>query len=280
MSIEIQKRSWSFVWLAALLISSTAGIKSVSAAEDTPDKKPIIGINMDMNGKEGNQKEAYLSSAYYQAIQKAGGIPVLLPPMPAADLHKVLLHLDGIMMTGGDDYPPSLYGKSTEPLTVLMSQERSDFDIALAKEAVAHLRLPVLGICAGCQALNIGGGGSLIQDIPSGHPESKVVHRTKGTYSKHIVHFEPNTRLSRIYSAPLSVPTAHHQCVEKVGTGFHVAGKAEDGLTEAIEKDGARFVVGVQYHPERDYEHNHGLFEEFIRQASENHRQSENVARN
>ena len=248
---------------------------TVAADAETgkPARKPIIGINVDMSEKP--RREASIPAYYFEAIEKTGGIPVLLPPMPPSDIPAALSKLDGLLLIGGDDYPPALYGEQAEPKTSVMVAQRSEFDVALVKAALKMPALPILGVCAGCQVLNISSGGTLLQDIPSHHPESKIVHG--GPYDakqgphKHQVSFEKNTLLARLYNdTPLSVPTSHHQCVGKVGDELKVVAHTEDGLPEAIEKTGDRFVVGVQWHPERDYENNKVLFTEFLKNASKN----------
>lgn len=185
-------------------------------------------------------------------------------------------------MIGGADYPPSIYGKEQHPKTSLMDKERSDFDIELTRAALADADLPILGICAGCQVLNIQTGGSLIQDIPSHQPNSKIMHAspagwTKG-FNKHNVDFEAGSKLAHLYGAPLSVTTSHHQCIDRLAEGFHVVARSADGLPEAIEKSGSRFVIGVQYHPERDYEANKALFAELVRQSEQRHLHREKLA--
>ena len=261
----------SAIVLALVLVNWTSF--NCANANEQQHRKPLIGINVDL--ADAPKKEATIPTYYFEAIEKSGGIPVLLPPMPATDIPEVISKLDGLLLIGGDDYPPSFYGEKPEPKTSVMPVERSDFDIALIKAALAMPKLPILGVCAGCQILNIGSGGSLIQDIPSHRPESKIVHG--GPYDAkvgphtHKVTFEKDSLLSKLYgNAPLSVPTSHHQCVGKVGQELHIAAKTEDGLPEAVEKSGERFVVGVQWHPERDYEHNKPLFTEFLRVASKN----------
>lgn len=236
--------------------------------------KPLIGIGTDVDGV--NPKQAQVSFPYIEAVEKAGGIPVLLPPMSPDDLKALLPKLDGLVLVGGMDYPPSLYGESVGAKTQIMDKQRSDFDLALSQQALADKTLPVLGICAGCQVLNIGSGGSLVQDIPTHFPHSKVAHASKEGWTKgfntHAVSFDKTSRLHAIYGdAPLVVPTSHHQCVGKVGAEFAVVGRTADGVPEAIEKPGDRFVVGVQFHPERNYEQNKPLFAEFIKQASLRH---------
>jgi len=249
------------------LSAGRALASQVSAAE----RKPLIGINLDITAKP---KEASVPTYYFEAIEKCGGVPILLPPMPTADLARILPKLDGLVLIGGDDYPPSLYGENTEPTTSVMLSQRSDFDVALVKSAMAIPSLPILGICAGCQVLNISEGGSLVQDIPSHHPESKIVHG--GPYDagagphKHVVTFAKDSKLAKIYPCTsLSVPTSHHQCVGKVGGSLHVAAQTDDGLPEAIETSGERFVIGVQWHPERDFDKNKVLFDEFLKSAAQ-----------
>ncbi|MBI2810143.1 MAG: gamma-glutamyl-gamma-aminobutyrate hydrolase family protein [Candidatus Melainabacteria bacterium] len=270
-------------WKTALITLSalTLSLAPISTRADSGhSQKPIIGVNLDLEGLE--HKEGTISVLYYEAIKKAGGIPLLIPPVSGADLQEILPKLDGIMMIGGADYPPSLYNKETEPKTSLMEKERSDFDVELTKAALATPDLPVLGICAGCQVLNIQPGGSLIQDIPTHQPASKIMHAShdgwKKGFNKHVVTFETDSKLGKIYKTPLAVPTAHHQCIDKVASGFRVVAKTADGLPEAIEKTGAAFVVGVQFHPERDYEANKALFAELIRVASERHQKREKLA--
>ncbi len=270
-------------WKTTLIALSAFALSlapTSAQADSGQSQKPIIGVNLDLEGLE--HKEGTISVLYYEAIKKAGGIPLLIPPVSGADLQEILPKLDGIMMIGGADYPPSLYNKETEPKTSLMEKERSDFDVELTKAALATPDMPVLGICAGCQVLNIQPGGSLIQDIPTHQPTSKIMHAShdgwKKGFNKHVVTFEADSKLGKIYTAPLAVPTAHHQCIDKVASGFRVVAKSADGLPEAIEKTGAAFVVGVQFHPERDYEANKALFAELIRIAAERHQKREKLA--
>ncbi len=261
----------SLGWSHSAAADQLTAMQSKSAAEcSTPSPKPVIGINIDMGS---NPHEASIPTYYFEAVEKSGGLPVLLPPLPAEDIPYALSKLNGLLLIGGDDYPPSLYGEKPEPKTSIMVKTRADFDVALAKAALAMPELPILGVCAGCQVLNITCGGSLVQDIPSHHPESKIVHG--GPYDakegphRHRVSFEPDTLLCKIYSGtPLMVPTSHHQCVGAVGQKLNIVAKSDDGLPEAIERSGGRFVVGVQWHPERDFENNKGLFAEFIRNAA------------
>lgn len=264
-------------WVAAACIS-TYLLQPAFGQTATSESKPVIGINLDLN-TEGNKYS--ISARYLDAIAKAGGIAILVPPMNAAELAQVMPSLDGMLMIGGDDYPPSSYGQKTEAKTSIMAPARSQFDMLVVRSVLAQPPMPYLGICAGSQVLNIGSGGELIQDIPTAKPESKVAHSGKNGWQgsaagSHVVTLNPGSKLAAVYSGkadasgkPLAfaVPTSHHQCVSKLGKDLQVAATTDDGVTEAIELPGDRFVVGVQWHPERDFENNSVLFAELVKQA-------------
>ncbi len=233
---------------------------------------PVIGINTDVQGDTWKKSAIYLQ--YVDAIRKAGGVPILLPPMDAEQLRAAISRVDGVLMIGGDDYPPSLYNQKQHEKVSLMATERSDFDMLLAHTLLDDPSIPVLGICAGCQALNIASGGELVQDIPSAHPESKVQHSSpdprKNGFNKHNVALAADSKIATaLKTDKVSVVTSHHQCVGKPGNNMKVVARSEDGLVEAIEAAGPRFVVGVQWHPERDFDTCRPLFEEFVKQCAE-----------
>jgi putative glutamine amidotransferase len=136
-------------------------------------------------------------------------------------------------------------------------------------EALSDDKMPILGICLGCQLININQGGTLVQDIKSHLPESPVEHASKNGwkvgFNQHDVIITEDGILKELFSAKqFSVPTSHHQSVRKVGKQLKVVATAEDGVIEAIEMQDRDFVVGVQWHPERDYETNRPLFEKLI----------------
>jgi putative glutamine amidotransferase len=262
-------------WVAAAFISavciSTGSLLPAFSQTATAESKPVIGINLDV---DSNGKEYSIGARYVNAISKAGGIALLVPPMSAAELAQVLPNLDGMLMIGGADYPPSSYGQKTEEKTSIMAPARSQFDLLVVRSVLAQPPMPYLGICAGSQVLNIGSGGELIQDIPTAKPESKVAHSGKNGWQgnaagSHVVSINPGSKLAAVYSGKtaFTVPTSHHQCVSKLGKDLQVAATTDDGVIEAIELPGDRFVVGVQWHPERDFENNSVLFAELIKQA-------------
>lgn len=262
---------------AELAVDSAAENVVDSAAEHVVDSapaagKPLIGINLDVEADSlGKKPRSYaILSNYVEAIRQAGGLPLLLPPMSEADFRAVASRLDGLLMIGGDDYPPEAYGDKLETKTVVMEDERAKFDLMAARQA-QKLSLPYLGICAGFQVLNIACGGTLIQDIPSRFPQSKVSHASKNGwqtgFNKHTVKLEGGTKLASILGDSLTVVTSHHQCVGKPGADLKVAARSEDGLVEAVEAPDKPFCIGVQWHPERDYSANKALFKSFVEAA-------------
>jgi putative glutamine amidotransferase len=235
--------------------------------------KPFIGINVDIESK-GNKELAMVQTKYSDAVVRAGGVPVLLPPMPDDALSIALSKIDGLMLIGGSDYAPSNYGdKSQHPSTSLMDKRRDEYDLRLVRKAVAETALPILGICAGCQALNIAMGGSLIQDIPDEFPKSDIVHSAQKNcweigFNKHSVKLLEGSKLHKIYGKDMiDVPTSHHQAVRKPASAFRPVASAHDGVIEAIENPEKPFLIGVQWHPERDYEGNAELFTAFVAAA-------------
>lgn len=261
-----------YVFSASIVAGSL--LSSPVQAENSPKAAvlPIIGINTDVQGDPWKKSVIYLQ--YVDAIRKAGGVPILLPPMNAEQLRAALSRVDGVLMIGGDDYPPSLFNQKQHEKVSLMATERSDFDMLLAHTLLDDPSIPVLGICAGCQALNIASGGDLVQDIPSAHPESKIQHSSpdprKNGFNKHDVALTADSKIAAaLKKEKVTVVTSHHQCVGKPGNNMKVVAKSDDGIVEAIEAAVPRFVVGVQWHPERDFETCKPLFEEFVKQCAE-----------
>jgi gamma-glutamyl-gamma-aminobutyrate hydrolase PuuD len=233
--------------------------------------KPIIGVNVDVSSS-GKPCLASIQCNYYESIQRAGGIPVLLPPMPDGDLDQLLRQLNGLLLIGGLDYTPSKYGEESHETVRLCDPAREEFDFRLVDRTINKTDIPILGICLGAQLLNIALGGSLIQDINSEIPDTDVIHQTedgwKNGFNKHHVILEPESHIAKIYNAKsLNVPTSHHQAIKKIGHGLTVAAHADDGVVEAVELKGRPFTIGVQWHPERDYEGNKVLFQHFIQAA-------------
>jgi gamma-glutamyl-gamma-aminobutyrate hydrolase PuuD len=231
--------------------------------------KPLIGINLDIKDKERDDvPHAQIASPYFDAITKAGGIPVLIPPMPDRQLKQLLKQLGGVLLIGGNDYSPELYGEEQHDAVKRVHAVREEFDLRLAALLLRRKDISVLGICGGCQLLNIAGGGTLIQDIPTQFGTSEIHHRRGDQIPRHAAVLEVDTLVRGIYRRrTISVITSHHQAVKDVAPGFIASAHAPDGIIESIENPSRRFLLGVQWHPERDFEGSASLFRAFIRSA-------------
>lgn len=206
---------------------------------------------------------------YVESVRRAGAEPVLLDwsalPSPADALASV----DGVVMTGGPDVDPSQYGESRVPSVVSIADPvRDRFELELARAAVSEDK-PLLAICRGMQVLNVALGGSLVQDIPSvlGSPERHDVKEPKDA-DAHSVRIAPQSKLAAaLGTTEARVNSRHHQAVKTVGTGLVVTATAPDGVVEAIENPGARFCIGVEWHPENFVETGEflPLFEALVR---------------
>ncbi len=223
--------------------------------------KPIIGITPDFNpgNREdmgGKEPTYFLRARYLQAVQDAGGVPIVLPLVRGLTQQEFLLQrLDGLLVTGsGSDLAPELYGERQRYPFRRMSEERAQLELGLSKLAFGH-GLPTLGICGGMQSMNVALGGSLIQDIPS-QLVTRIQHRptTSATKTAHLIHIEPNSLLRRIAKrASILVNSSHHQSIKSVPSSFQATAVAPDGVIEAIEASIHPFWLGVQWHPEYLY---------------------------
>ncbi len=196
-----------------------------------------------------------LPRAYVDAVLGAGGIPVLLPPLPGV-IEAVLPRLDGLLIAGGPDVDPARYGQERGPNTQPPVLERDDAESALIAGAIGS-GLPVLGVCRGMQVLNVLRGGTLTQHLPDlvGHDE----HSPPGlsTFARHPVRVGGGTRLAEALGLDgtdggelAGVPTYHHQGIAVVGDGLVPTAWAADGTVEAVEDPALPFCVGIQWHPE------------------------------
>jgi putative glutamine amidotransferase len=211
---------------------------------------PLIGIT---SGTEPAFAGFYiLRHDYVRAVELSGGVPLVLAPAGAA-LHPALLsRLDGLVLTGGLDVTPRLYGESPHPTVTDTSAERDEFEVKLVREALAH-DLPLLAICRGMQLLNVALGGTLVQDIRA-ETGSAIRHddftrpRTEIAHSVSVV---AGTRLHDLLGRnEVAVNSLHHQAVDRLATPLVACAFAPDGLVEAVEFPARRFVLGVQWHPE------------------------------
>jgi putative glutamine amidotransferase len=191
--------------------------------------------------------------SYVRAVQRAGGIGIVLPPdeAVAADPELLLDRVDGLILAGGADLDPGSYGAEPHPETLGTWPDRDRFEIALTRAALEH-DMPVLGICRGMQLLNVALGGTLDQHLPDSGSE---VHRAiGGTFGEHHVRLAPGSlACGSAEMEAFVVFSHHHQGVDRVGEGLRVGGwSVEDELVEAIELPDKRFALGVAWHPEED----------------------------
>ncbi len=215
--------------------------------------RPIIGINADFRSTAHNQPAfSYVAAGYYDAISNAGGIPVILAPaMDEEGLGQLLEHLDGCVMIGGGDLDPRNDGFMLHPSNKPMDARREGFDRRLAHEIVER-RLPVLGIGAGMQLLNIAAGGNLFLHIPEDLPGSLPHRDPQDPNHRHSLVIEPNSLIGRVYGeGEIRVTSRHHMAIDQVAQGFRVTARCQDGVIEAIESEMIDwFAIGTQFHPE------------------------------
>ncbi len=216
---------------------------------------PLIGITA---GNHPRISGSYVVRwDYVRSVERAGGVPIVLAPSGAA-LHPSLVdRLDGLLLTGGLDIDPSAYGEAPHPSLSHTSKERDEFEFLLIEGALRR-GLPLLGICRGLQSLNVALGGSLLQDIPSlvGVQVSHDDPERPRHDIAHAVTVQAGTRLHEILGAErVDVNSFHHQAPKRLADGLIVTATADDGVIEGVERPGAAFVLGVQWHPEAFWNH-------------------------
>ena len=221
--------------------------------------RPVIGICGALERARWSvwdEEAVLLPRSYLTAVERAGGLAVMLPPDRAEreDPSQLLDLIDGLVLAGGADIDPTFYGQEAHADTTDTVPERDAFEIALAHAAIER-DMPLLGICRGMQLLNVACGGTLLQHLPErfGHHEHR---RVVGSFdgADHEVELREGTLAMRVVGERRhATKSHHHQGIDRLGEGLEVSGvSAMDGLPEAIELTGARFVLGVQWHPEAD----------------------------
>jgi putative glutamine amidotransferase len=192
-----------------------------------------------------------IADNYLDALRTVGLTPIVIPvssdPDTASD---VLDRVDGLVLTGGCDVAPASYGALQEPKTITVDARRDAVEIELVRLA-RQRDMPVLAICRGLQVANVALGGTLIQDLPTANPPRpghRVVEAWDGP--AHLIHMERTSQLYELLGPEIMVNSLHHQGIAALAPGLRAVGHAPDGLIEAAEDPGARFLVGVQWHPE------------------------------
>jgi gamma-glutamyl-gamma-aminobutyrate hydrolase PuuD len=228
---------------------SVRGAPGPAAGAGAP---PLIGITTYQEPARWGawvREAALLPAPYARSVERAGGVPVLLPPTATLrGVDALVERLDGIVLAGGGDIDPELYGAARHHETGPPQPQRDRFELALVRAIVAA-DLPFLAICRGMQVLNVARGGALIQHLPEavghkGHaPETGIV-------GSHPVRISPASLVGKILGERADVPTYHHQAVARLGKGLSAVAWAEDQVVEAVELQGHRFGLAVQWHPE------------------------------
>ena len=214
--------------------------------------KPLIGICPAIEHGRRRGDAYFLYVSYIEAVVRAGAIPVVLPfARSREEAQDVLSRVDGILLTGGDDLDPALYGQTARHSDLVGSRARAESELEYARTSLERSRA-VLGICLGVQVMNVAFGGTLLQYIPEDVPGAPPHELPTDETPHHPVRIEAGTLLARVLGAEtVAVNSFHHQAVAKPAPGFRVAARSPEGIVEAIEREDHPFYVGVQWHPER-----------------------------
>ena len=211
--------------------------------------KPVIGLTCSFRPHEWTPQH-YLNESYVHTVRHFGGIPLLIPVLAEKDeLEYLISTIDGLILTGGDDIDPALFGESILNDTVQLCPERDRAEYAVLDLAVKR-DVPILGICRGVQVMNVYFGGTLYQDIPAQIPNCGQ-HRMEAPYHRtgHDCIAEQGTPLAS--RGTFGVNSHHHQAIRDLGVGYKTMGRSEEGIIEAIYDPSRLFRWGVQWHPER-----------------------------
>ena len=229
--------------------------------------RPLVGVTIGTDHRR--QGHLSLRKDYVRAVEAAGGLPVVLAPGRPQDAAELLGHVQALVLTGGDDVDPAQYGEEPHETVTGITPERDAFELAACREALRR-DVPTLAICRGQQVLNVATGGTLIQDIPSTVPGAADHDPERERWElTHEVRLLPGSRLRQVLGEDrVAVNSFHHQAVKDLGQGLVAsAWSVDDGVIEGVEAEGARFVLGVQWHPESFWDRRPGfqsLFEALV----------------
>ena len=234
--------------------------------------KPLIGITTNQSSNAFGQLTVMLMQSYIQAILQAGGVPVLIPSLIAEEGWDALYaRLDGILFSGGGDIAIEHFAGDPHPRIDDVDLARDSVELKMVQAASSD-RKPFLGICRGCQVLNVGLGGTLYTHIPDqlSHALDHSYPGNMRTVLVHEVKIEEGTHIAEILREPIiKVNSLHHQGLKDIAPSLRVAGHAPDGLVEAVELPDHPFGLAVQWHPEwlTDQESTRNLFRKFVEAA-------------
>lgn len=252
-----------------MTISESAGVaESQTAASLAPRPRPVVGIATPQEQaawRIWTGPALLLTPGYPRHVRTAGGVPVMLPV--GGDVHEaddVLARIDGLVIAGGADVHPGVYGRDPHPAAGPFDPERDRWERDLVSAAV-ELGIPILGICRGMQLINVVLGGSLVQHLPDA-VGTDLHCPTPGKFSLHQVRTDSGSRLRHVVGDVLDVPTYHHQAVDQLAPGLTAVAWAEDGTIEALE-DASGLIFAVQWHPE--VADANAVFGQFVRRCAE-----------
>jgi putative glutamine amidotransferase len=239
---------------------TTSEVRAAEKVHQVPEGEPRV-------------REMALGLTYMRAVEAAGGLPMVIPPMDEEAIEPLLDRLDGICLSGGPDLDPQNYGADPHAELGPTEPDLDRFELAVAHRADAR-GMPILAICRGTQALNVVRGGVLHQHLPEVSAEIPHRQQTPGTETSHPVRVTRGSRLAAALgyerelevADDLDVNSFHHQAIDRLGEGLEVTARAPDGTIEAVEDPRREFVIGVQWHAEtlvhRPYEAT--LFQSFV----------------
>lgn len=245
--------------------------------------KPIIGItaNFVKDGRFGadahiggaGQFWQALADDYIRSVLLAGGTPVIVPIVSGEEASSYLEGLDGLIISGGCDASPLTFGADTTGAVGEICTERDELELALLRQALDMPGFPVLGICRGCQVLNIALGGTLVLDIDTEKNGDHFLARQRMQVFTHRIEKAPGSRIELLLGTEDRVNSYHHQCVDRPGNGVEITARDCHGVAECIEVPGREgFTLGVQWHPEglAPCGNNHlNIFKAFVEEAGQ-----------
>jgi putative glutamine amidotransferase len=222
--------------------------------------RPLIGIPCHAGLRAETERPIYYNNrSYVHAVERAGGVPILIPIYDdLTGLDALLSRLDGLLLSGGLDVDPRYYQEEPHPLLGEINPKLDELELALAHWALRE-DIPTLGICRGMQVINVALGGNLYQDLSAQYPDS-LRHPNwdlPRNHIVHMVHIDRGSRMAEILHG-LEVPanSLHHQAVKDPGAGVYICGRSDDGVAELLEVPGQSFMVAAQCHPEEIYQDN------------------------
>jgi putative glutamine amidotransferase len=241
-------------------------------------ERPIIGITLEVAMPDETRRGLELPADYVTAVIRAGGLPILLPFTGDAGVRRAMIGMvDGLLVPGGNDLDPSLWGEACHPASKLCCPDRTAFDLAMIAMAEER-RMPTLGICLGCQVMNVYRKGTLHQHLPDApQREGPLEHRRTGDrMNGHEVTIRAGTVLAKAMKLEKVLANSrHHQAINQVGRGLVATATAPDGVIEAVEDPTLPFWVAVQWHPENLFDSPHERLFEALVDAAREHRASQ-----